>query len=307
MNKTITLLGLGNIGKQVCSSLIAMKYFSFTINIIELSNEPSGAFLDLEHAAVLYPNHNLSWNNQELLNQSDYVFHCAGGSIPKGKSRLEVTEKSILITEQVFKDFKPLKSCKIIVISNPVDLISFITQKVTGIPSHNIIGVGTFLDSIRMNDYVKKALPKQNNINCILLGEHGETAFVSHQLSKMNNRAINLTLEQEQVALLLEKTKGAAKEIKQTEEATIYGISLCAIRIFESLLEEKETKVPVSTEMPDWLCKVLNTEKIFLSLYAKINQDGVKVCEDYQPNNEELQLLQNSYDKLIPLIPKKYL
>lgn len=98
MNKTITLLGLGNIGKQICSSLIAMKHFSFTINIIELSNEPFGAFLDLEHAAVLYPNHNLPWNNQELLNQSDYIFHCAGGSIPKEKSRLEITEKSILIT-----------------------------------------------------------------------------------------------------------------------------------------------------------------------------------------------------------------
>lgn len=122
----------------------------------------------------------------------------------------------------------------------------------------------------------------------------------------MNNKPINLTLKQEQVTLLLEKTKGAAKEIKQTEEATIYGVSLCAIRIFESLLEDKETKIPVSKEMSNWLYKILNTEKIFLSLYAKINQDGVKVFEDYHPNNEELQLLRNSYNKLIPLIPKKY-
>jgi len=75
----------------------------------------------------------------------------------------------------------------------------------------------------------------------------------------------------------------------------------------EYLLEDKTTKIPVSTEMPDWLCEALKAEKIFLSLYSTLSKHGVKVDEDYRPNKEELQQLKNSYEKLIPFIPKKYL
>lgn len=307
MNKVITILGFGNIGKQICSSLISMKEYAFTINIMELPDEKTGAILDFQHALDLFPNHKILLNNQAAFNASNFIFHAAGGAIPKGKSRLEVVEKSIAITEEVFKDFEPLKDCKIIVISNPVDIIAFITQKITGLPNSSIIGTGTFLDSIRMNYYVKKSLPQQNNIDCILLGEHGETTFVSTQFSKINNENINLALKQDQISALLEQTKGAAKEIKQTEDATIYGVSFCAIKILEALLEKKKTKMPVSTQLPAWLCKTLNTERIFLSLYSEINQDGATFYNDYNPNKEELQQLENSYKKLIPLIPKKYL
>jgi malate/lactate dehydrogenase len=158
-----------------------------------------------------------------------------------------------------------------------------------------------------MNYYLKNLINTKEEVDCVLLGEHGESAFVSHQLSTIGHKSIDQAVEQAQLTATLERTKGAAKEIKETEQATIYGVSFCAIKIFESLLEEETIKIPVSTEMPEWLCTALEAKQIFLSLYSKVNKQGAKVDEDYCPNKEELAQLKNSYEKLIPLIPKKYL
>lgn len=307
MNLTITILGFGNIGKQICTSLLAMEDHAFVINVIEVSTQVEGAYIDFEHARELFPAHQIVLNNERAFNESDFVFHCAGASIPAGKSRLEVTNESICITEEIFKEFKPKKDCKIIVISNPVEIISHVTQKITGLPATNIVGTGTYLDSIRMDHYVRKNFPSIVNPNLVLLGEHGTTVFMSQQLSRINETNVEQVLRAEQIESLLDLTKGAAKKIKETQTATIYAVSFCAIHIFKALLKEEKSYIPSSIEMPDFLCELLESEKIFLSLYSAINNQGVRYHKEYQPGEEELFLLKESYRNIVKYIPGKYL
>ena len=307
MELTISIIGFGNIGKAICILLLPKYEFNLTINIVDIDPNVKGAILDFQHGIQLYQNHQITYNSIELLNNSNFIFHCAGASVPKGQSRLFSSNESIKITEAIFKNFKPLKEPYVIVVSNPVEIISTITHKITGLPPKSIVGTGTFLDSIRMNYCVKKYMKNINTIDSILLGEHGNTVFLSKQLSSINGKKIDEILDNQKIDSLMNEVKQSAMEIKETQDATVYGVSYCAVKIFESLLSENYSSYPISTIIPQWLQKELKTGDLFLSLYSKINKSGVFPTDNYIPNDLELSNFKNSIKSLIPYIPKQYL
>lgn len=307
MNRVISIVGFGNIGKLICALLLPNKEHHFTINIVDIDPAIKGAITDFEHGIQLYPNHTITHNSEVLLNNSDFIFHCAGASVPKGKSRLYTCRQSIEITEAIFKNFKANKTPFIIVVANPVDIISTITYKLTGLPHTHIIGTGTFLDSIRMNQIVRKVNPKLSSIDSVLIGEHGATTFLSEQLSSIDGRPFSAFFDASELRHNMDLVKSAAAEIKVTQDATIYGVSYCAIQLFEALLSQKSQNLPVSVLIPKTLQKDLGGADLFLSLYATINNQGALPNASYEPNASEIVSLKACVDLILPLIPEKYL
>jgi L-lactate dehydrogenase len=307
MKKVISIVGFGNIGKVICALLLPYKEYNFTLNIVDIDPNVKGAITDFEHGNQLYPNHTLSHNNEDLLNNSDFIFHCAGASVPKGKSRLHTCQQSVDMTEAIFKNFKPTKTPFIIVVANPVDIISTITYKLTGLPANRIIGTGTFLDSIRMNHVIEKMRKDVTTADAIILGEHGTTAFLSKHLSSINGLPFSDFIDDDALEHCMTLVKNAAEEIKSTQDVTIYGVSYCAIQLFEMLLSEEGRKVPVSTLIPEALRKELGAPELFLSLYSTINQRGAFPVEDYRPDAEEMECLRRSLDLILPCFPTEYL
>lgn len=307
MNITISIIGFGNVGKAICALLLPMNDHEFTINILDTNEDVNGAILDFQHGNQLFHKHRITFNDIELFNESQFIFHCAGASVPKGQSRLFTCNESISITEAVLKNYTPKGNPFFIIVSNPVEIIATITQKLTGLPASSIIGTGTLLDAMRMNYSISNRLTDLNSIETVLIGEHGNTAFFSKQLSKIEGKPANHYLNDDQIESLMKEVLQSASTIKATQKATIYGVSFCAIRIFESLLSDKDCYYPVSTAIPEWLVKHLQTDAVYLSLYSKINSSGAVADFNYQPNNEEMTLLKKSVDSLLPCIPKQYL
>jgi len=301
MKIVVSILGFGNVGKQICSSLLSLDN-ELIINIIDISSKIEGAFLDIKHASELFSSVQIDLNNSTLFNQSDFIFHSAGASVPKGMNRLAATLESIRITDSIFKIYVPKENSKIIVISNPVEIITHVVQKITGFPKENVIGTGTFLDSIRMNYYSKVGF-KNILSNFFLLGEHGTTVFLSEQLSRVNKYPVNQTFSKSQVHKFVVETKNAAKQIKKTQEATIFGVSYCAIQIFKSFINSEESLLPLSIKMPAQLCDLMQKKSIYLSLPTIINSKGAYFKSDYVPDNHDLEGLNISYLKLINYIP----
>jgi L-lactate dehydrogenase len=307
MEITISIIGFGNIGKYICGLLLTNKDARFHINVIDIDWKVYGAILDMQHAAELYERHNISYNSDELLASSDYIFHCAGASVPKGKSRLVTCQSSIEITEAVFRNFNPKKEPFIIVVANPVEIISFVTQRLTDLPSSRVIGTGTYLDSVRMNHVIKTTDTAISAVDAILLGEHGTTAFLSEQLSTVDGAPFSNYFSHDSIDELMNTVKAAAEEIKQTQSATIYGVSFCAVELFNALLRADNSKYAVSTALTDDLKEVVGSTPIFLSLFSEIGDHGAIPVSTYIPNDQERQLLQKSIDLITPSIPLKYL
>lgn len=306
MELIVTIIGFGNVGKIIGALLLPYKDYRFTINIIDTDPNVFGAILDLEHGKQLYENHRVSHNSKELLNTSDFIFHCAGGSVPLGGNRLAVCQSSIEITEAIFKNFKPTKKPFIIVVANPVEIITFMTQKITGLPKENVIGTGTFLDSIRMNYVVKKTDLGITSVDAILLGEHGTTAFLSEQLSTVNGLPFNSLFNNDTLEELMMQVKTSAQEIKKTQKATIYGVSYCAMQIFESLLSEHVKKIPVSTFIPFNMSQIIGATDISISLLCEISSKGAHPIASYHPNSYEAKCLEKSISQMKACIPKRY-
>lgn len=306
MKLIISIVGFGNIGKTIAPLLLNYKIYSFHINIVDTDSKVKGAILDVEHAAELTENHKVSFNNEELLNNSDFIFHCAGASVPKGKSRLVSCQASIEITEAVFLNYKPYKKPFIIVVANPVEIISYITQKITALPKENIIGTGTLLDSIRMNYSAKQMNGNISKVDSILLGEHGSTAFLSEQLSTVDSIPFHSFFDTSKVEKLMGLVKSSASEIKETQKATIYGVGFCAIQIFESLLSSEVRKFPISTFIPESLSNVLGESKIYLSLLSELSSKGSQPVKSYRPDKKEIDYLKDSIHIIKSCIPSKY-
>ena len=307
MKLTLSIIGFGNIGKAICTLLLPMSDHSFTINIMDTNEDVQGAILDFQHGNQLYNKHRMSFNSNELLNQSQFIFHCAGASVPKGQSRLFTCNESVTITESVLKNYTPKGNPFFIIVANPVEIIATITQKITGLPTSSIIGTGTLLDAMRMNYVISNQFPNLKEIDTVLIGEHGSTAFFSKQLSKINGKPASYYLTDDQIDSLMAEVIQSAATIKSTQKATIYGVSYCAIRLFESLLSKDESHFPVSTNIPEWLAKELNTDSVYLSLYSKVSSSGAFADRNYQADKNEMALLKKSVASLLPCIPSPYL
>lgn len=300
MQYNISIIGFGNIGKAICTMLLAKKELKFTLNVVDSKSYEyiTGTILDIHHGLELCNNHQLYYNNDELLEKADFVFHCAGASVPKGKSRLHTAQASIDITESIFSGLNFKNEPFVIVISNPVEVITSITQRLSQLPPHKVAGTGTMLDSLRMNYYVKQRMPNSNNVHCIVLGEHGETMFLSSQLTTIEGQSIQSHFSDQVIHDIMLQVQQSPAKIKLTQDATIYGVSLCALRIFEALLSDERFSAPVSIAIPQNLKNKIGLPEIALSLPTLINKSGVFFDEIYQPNDIESEQLLNSSNLL---------
>lgn len=304
---TISILGFGNVGKFIGSQLLRYPELEIMLNLVDPDESVVGAVEDLRHAAQLAPNFEIAYNSQDLLNDSDFIFHCAGASVPKGQSRLVTCKASIDITEKIFQNYSPKKQPIIIVLANPVEVIAHVTQKITALPAEKVIGTGTLLDSIRLNYLIKREFSHFKSVNTVVLGEHGSSAFLSRSLSTINGENISKHLSNHQIDDLMQKVKSSAEEIKQTQKATIYGVGNCAIEIFETMVFEKSKKLALSCRVPESFSAVLQNSALYLSFYCELDRTGTRAILPKQSAVDEIEAFKRSSDLLLPCFPKSYL
>lgn len=306
MELVVTIIGFGNIGKTIGSLLIQYKKAQLHINVIDAKEAVKGAIWDLQHGSQLDAKQRWYFNNQALFQSSDFIFHCAGASVPKGKNRGVTRQASGRITEQVFAKYKPTKEPFIIVVANPVEIVTYITQKVTQLPKERIVGTGTMLDSARLNHEIQQEDSSFTEAHAVILGEHGTEAFVSEYWSRINDVSISKELSPENQERHLNKVKQSAERIKLLQRHTKYGVSYCALKIFEALQSKKAVRYPVSTFLPRSFMEKLDCGSITLSLYSEISERGVYPVLKYQPKEKEFTLLKIAADDIQRNIPRRF-
>lgn len=304
MKLNITIVGFGNVGRQICSLLLQEREMSLLINILEVETNMSGALIDFQHAATATGRHEIIWNQQEEFARANFIFHCAGGNVPKGSERNVVVEESCAIVEAVYSKVNFIKDPVIIALANPVEIITWLIQKITKLPAKNVLGTGTYLDTQRFLYFEKQYFGKIVDPSILLLGEHGSSLFVS---SYSIGGSKQLSIDKAHIQQLLDLTKNAASEIKKTEKATIYGVSQCALEVFRAFFSANTHIFPLSTSVPNKFLHDTDRTKMFLSIPVEINKNGCRDHFNYHPDNEELSKLKDSMEALIKFLPEKYI
>lgn len=293
----VTVIGFGSVGSALSLLLLNNKH-GIRLNVIEPSPSKEGAILDLLHGMTLYPNQELHVNDYDMFNNADFIYYSAGTPNIHGGSRLSTAKKNIELTREIFEGRKFNKVPYVIVITNPVDIVSYYVMTFSNLPSSHVIGTGTMLDSVRLSYYLA-ALSEYHvdEINAWVLGEHGESQVAVYSMSKikediideMNEFGPDLLKEAENL------TKNAAYQIRETQKGTIYGISKCAETILNSLLDSEVKQYPLSVLTSEYYNTLLNLDhSIYISVPVEISNKGIKLLNDLNLKSEELEAFQES-------------
>lgn len=280
----ITVIGAGNVGRTITKELIDQD-MSMNIDVLDPAENIEAICSDLKHSASYAKKVKLTWNQNEL-NESDYIFVSFAEEATVIGDRLAKAEAHITLAYKLFENFSPKEDCRIIVITNPVDVITYHVWKASGLDSKQIIGTGTYLETMRFDYYLSEIFSKDiSEVNGMLLGEHGNSAVTAHSLTTVDG--IDIPANHEKVETAAKQAIEAPYNIRRAGEYTKYAISKCALGIFKALEHKEELYLPAGLILNQANCRLLECEPICLSTPVKI-KNGIPEQGDLSilPKNE---------------------
>jgi L-lactate dehydrogenase len=252
MKAKISVIGAGFVGSTAAYTLLVNGLAS-EIALIDINGERAeGEALDMMHgmqflrrAKVIYG------SDYELCRDSDITVICAGAHQQTGETRLDLAAKNA----KIFKSMVPEIARRnrggiILVVANPVDVLTYLTLKYSGFSPDRVFGTGTALDTARFRFLLGEHFHvNPNSVHAYVLGEHGDSEFPVW--SSANIAGVRLRemdgYGRKQMDGIFEKTRDAAYEVISKKGATYYSISLVISKIVRSLLSDSHDVMPVST------------------------------------------------------------
>ena len=245
-------------------------------------DKAKGESMDLNHGASFIKPVNISYSGYEGCKDADIVVITAGAKQRPGQTRVDLVKQNV----EIFKDIIPnitkhTKDAILLVVSNPVDILTYITLQISGFPKKRVVGSGTVLDTSRLRFLIgKHSNVDPRNVHAYIIGEHGDTelAVWSHAaIAGMNikeycplcNAKCNYNKELDNI---FSQVKNAAYEIIETKGATSYAIALALVRIVEAIIRDENSVLPVSTLVEDYY----GIDDICLSMPSIVNNQGIK-------------------------------
>jgi malate/lactate dehydrogenase len=292
----VGVIGLGETGATIVA-LLNEKLRNATINVYDPADWISGRLLDLHHASV-YKNNSIVLNNFSQGGNCEYLFFCAGIRNEKGGNRMDMVKQNKAIIKSVFDNLKVNPRAKIIVLTNPVELITEWIYEY--LENEFVVGTGTGLDYYRLKFIAARELGVLPiDVDIPVVGEHGSTMLpLFSQGTIQGVSAAKLISPKVQLDLTLE-LKDSASTIRITEEATKYGVAQCAIDLMESFESKKKTLRFVSYKVPASLQDELKLSyPIFLSLPYAISASGLKEKWSNYRGVQEIAQLNESAKKV---------
>lgn len=293
----VTIVGFGNVGSAL-SLLLLNNARALRLNIMEPDEQREGAFLDLAHGIHLYHEKELFVNNEELFLQADVIFFTAGTPNVHGGSRLSTAKQNSLLAKEIFAPRTFVKTPWIIVITNPVDIVTQAVQRYSGVPASRVVGTGTFLDSVRLAHSLSSlSNHSAADFDAVVLGEHGASQVPIYSLSKLNGKAIldlpEFTPQCLDRAYIL--TRDAAFHIRETQKGTLYGVAKCAEVLMNFLLDEETHVLTLSALTNAYYRDLLNLEKdIYISMPVVVKNKKIELINNIDLLDSELEAYRKS-------------
>lgn len=281
MNK-ISIIGTGSVGSTIAYTLTAMGLAS-EIVVIDINTEKAlGEALDIRQGVPLFSPCSIYAGTYSDAKDSDIVIITSGIARKPGQTRLELAQTNVDITKAIIPEItKAAPDAKYIIVSNPVDVLTYTFFKRSGLPENHIIGSGTILDTARLRARLAEYFSiNQSNVHAYVMGEHGDSSFIPWSLANVSNVAVNechklMTnrdgifpeFDFDEVEQYVRKS--GARVIEQ-KGATFYAVSASVCHICKVLLKGIDTTMTVSTMMHG----EYGVEDVCLSVLNVVGKDG---------------------------------
>ena len=295
----IVLVGTGFVGMSMAYSMLNRGGIEELV-LIDIDKEKTiGEEMDLSHGLPFAPQKMvIKAGDYEDCKDAEIVVITAGVAQKPGQTRLELAEVNTKIVKTITQNImKSGFDGVIIVASNPVDLMTYVVYKVSGLPKNKVIGSGTVLDTARLRymlaDYLKVS---SKNVHAYIMGEHGDSSFVPWEHCYVGCKKIidimkdgNLPIED--LEKIHKNVVNAAYEIIEKKKATYYGIGMSLNRLVRAILDDENSVLTVSTYLENGK---YGQNDVYIGVPAIINENGVRELLELDLTKEEQEKLDNS-------------
>lgn len=290
----IAIIGAGRVGSTTAYALM-LRNISAEIMLVDIKFELcKGEVDDLSDALSFSSTSSVYAASPEQAAQADIIVITAGKAQEPDQDRLELVQVNKKIVQSIVESLSPINpNACIIVVSNPVDIMTRLVQESGILPRHHIFGSGTMLDTQRLRGYIaKKANVAEQSVHVYILGEHGDSQFVAWSDADIGGVPIEKFpgISQSELDELAIKTREKAYEIIKCKGSTYYGVATCVSAYCENILFNQKRVIPVST----WVEKL----GVCLSMPCVIGQNGIEQIIDIPLNATEQKQLEESAQKL---------
>lgn len=310
MSSKITIIGAGSVGATIAYTL-SNEDIASEIVLIDINEEKvEGEVLDIVQGTCFRDPISIVAGTYEDAKDSDIVIITSGIARKPGQTRIELAQTNVNILKSITPQIvKAAPDALYIIVSNPVDIMTYVFTKISGLPENQIIGSGTILDSARLrcglSEHFKVA---QKNIHAYVFGEHGDSSFIPwtgayisgvsvdeyYQLAKSLGKDVE-ELDKDKMLEYVQKSGG---KIIAKKGATFYAVSRAVCKLCNILLSASDSITTVSSMMHG----EYGIEDVCFSTLTLVGPNGVQGKVPMRMNKAEIELLKKSADALKAVI-----
>lgn len=304
--RKIVLVGTGFVGMSFAYSMLLSGGCDQFV-LIDVNKEKAiGEAMDLQHG-LPYAQHkiDIKAGDYDECKDADIVVITAGATQKPGETRLDLTITDTKIVKSVTKNIMSSGFQGIIVVaSNPVDLMTYVAQKVSGLPKHRVIGTGTLLDTARLRYMMSEYLGiSSKNIHAYIMGEHGDSSFVPWTHAYVGCKKLLAILDETHRDLndlqnIYVQVQQAGYEIVNRKKSTYYGIGLSLNRLCQAILKDEHVILTVAAYQND----EYGQKGLYIGVPALISAHGVEEIVTLDLNEVDQQKFNNSCETLRAII-----
>ncbi len=293
----ITIVGSGKVGVSVAIQVVSREIDDLTL-VDVIKGLPQGEAADLRHmASALGANVRIEGSNDYgKMSGSDLVIVTAGFGRKPGQTRLDLLKQNAEIVGGVAREIsKYARESKVLVVTNPLDPMAYLTYRVTGFKRERVFGMSGLLDSARFADFIAQELNvAYESIQSMVIGEHGDSMVPLPSYTTVNGVPLTKLLDSKQIDKIVDNTRKVAIEVISLKGATIHGPGACVAKMVECVIEDKRTLLPASV----YLEGEYGIRDLFIGVPIILGAGGVERIMELQIGEAEHDMFTKGVESL---------
>jgi L-lactate dehydrogenase len=301
--RKVAVIGCGFVGSATAFALMQSKLFSEMVLLDVDFDKADGEAMDIAHGVPFAGQMKIYAGNYEDIADAAIIIVTAGANQKPDETRLDLVNKNVavyknIIPQIVEQGFEGI----LLVVSNPVDILTYAAVKLSGFAENRVIGSGTVLDTARLKCALSEHLGVDSrNLHSFIIGEHGDSEIAAWSSTNVSGIPLDDFCEMrghfnhaQAMREIAEDVKNSAYEIIEKKDATYYGIAMSVKRICESIVRDEKSILPVSAILHG----NYGIEGIALSMPAIVGANGVETHVPIALSDEEIESLRHSAETI---------
>ena len=302
-NRKAAIIGCGFVGSASAFCLMQSGLFSELVLLDANRDKAEGEALDIAHGIPFAGQTKIYAGDYDDIMDAAVVIVTAGANQKPDETRLDLVHKNVSIFKSIIpeiakRDYQGI----LLIVANPVDILTWTALKLSGLPENRVIGSGTVLDTARLKYRLGEHLSVDSRgVHAFIIGEHGDSEIAVFSSANVSGIPLNRFCEmrghfehEAAARRIAEEVKNSAYEIIAKKHATYYGIAMSVKRICEAIVRDEKSILPVSSMMHG----EYGISDVVLSMPSIVGKDGIETGVPISLSEEEEEKLRKSADTL---------